>query len=113
MRMLAFVCALALVASHAEAAGARWLGSWGASPAPPMSAGAYGGRVPSTPSFNNQTIVQMVRLSAGGQRLRLRLTNEYGPKALEIGAARVALVGPDGAVLPGSDQAVTFSHLAG
>jgi lysophospholipase L1-like esterase len=112
MRLLAFVCALALTASHAEAAGARWLGSWGASPAPPMAAGAYGGRVPGTPTFNNQTIVQVVRLSAGGQRLRLRLTNEYGLKALEVGAARVALVGPDGAILPGSDRAVTFSRLA-
>jgi lysophospholipase L1-like esterase len=113
MRMLAFVCALALLGSHAEAAGARWLGSWGASPAPPMPTAAYGGRVPSTPSFNNQTIVQVVRLSAGGQRLRLRLTNEYGTHALEIGAARVALVGPDGAILAGSDRAVTFSRLAG
>jgi lysophospholipase L1-like esterase len=112
MRLLAIVCALALTASHVEAAGARWLGSWGASPAPPMAAGAFGGRVPGTPTFNNQTIVQVVRLSAGGQRLRLRLTNEYGPKALEIGAARVALVGPDGAILPGSDRAVTFSRLA-
>jgi lysophospholipase L1-like esterase len=111
--MLAFICALALLGSHAEAAGARWLGSWGASPAPPMPTAAYGGRVPSTPSFNNQTIVQVVRLSAGGQRLRLRLTNEYGPRALEIGAARVALVGPDGAILTGSDRAVTFSRLAG
>jgi lysophospholipase L1-like esterase len=113
MRLLAFVCALALVASHAEAASARWLGSWGASPAPPMATVPNGTTRGITPTFNNQTIVQVVRLSAGGQRLRLRLTNEYGAHALEIGAARVALIGPDGAILAGSDRAVTFSRAPG
>ena len=77
-----------------------------------MPATVANARFPTTPSFNNQTIVQLVRLSAGGQRLRLRLTNEYGAHALEIGAARVALVGPDGAILAGSDRAVTFSRAA-
>lgn len=109
MRLLAIVCALALTASHVEAAGARWVGSWGASPAPPMATPA-GGRFPGTPSFNNQTVVQVLRMSAGGPRLRLRLTNEYGAHALQVGAARVALVGPDGAVVAGSDRPVTFSR---
>ena len=107
MRLLALVCALALAGSQAQAA-ARWIGSWGASPAPPMAAPA---RAPAlgTPTFNNQTVVQIVRLSAGGRRLRLRLTNEYGVHPLAIGAARVALVGPDGSVVAGSDRVVAFS----
>jgi lysophospholipase L1-like esterase len=110
MRLIALVCALALAAaSRAEAAGPHWLGTWGASPAPPMSVSPPGGQLPTTPTFNNQTVVQIVRLSAGGQRLRLRLSNEYGPHALDIGAARVALVGPAGVVVPGSDRPVTFS----
>jgi lysophospholipase L1-like esterase len=74
-----------------------------------MAAPAGGDPRRATPSFNNQTVVQIVRLSAGGQRLRLRLTNEYGAHVLDIGAARVALVGPDGAILPGSDRPVRFS----
>jgi lysophospholipase L1-like esterase len=111
MRLVALICSLALFAPHAQAATARWIGSWGASPAPPMPAAADS-RFPGTPGFNNQTIVQVVRLSAGGSRLRLRLTNEYGPKVLEIGAARVALVGLDGAIIAGSDRPVTFSRAA-
>ena len=107
MRLLTIVCALSLLSSQAEAAGARWLGSWGASPAPPMP----GAGPRATPTFNNQTLVQVVRLSAGGGRLRLRLTNEYGATPLAIGAARVALVGSDGAILPGSDLAVRFSGI--
>lgn len=108
MRLPALVCAMALVAFQAQAATARWIGTWAASPAPPMAAAppAFASLV--APPFNDQTIVQVVRLSAGGQRLRIRFTNEYGTKPLAVGSARVSLVGPDGASVPGSDRAVTF-----
>ena len=107
MRGLVLGCALALVATQALAAPARWIGSWAASPAPPAAAGTAS-RIP-TPSFNNQTLAEIVRLSAGGQRLRVRFTNEYGARPLAIGAARVALVGPDGGILPGSDRPLAFA----
>jgi lysophospholipase L1-like esterase len=108
MRLSTLVCALALVASHAQAAGGHWIGSWAASPAMPMAAPANN-PARGTASFNNQTVTQVVRLSAGGSRLRIRLSNEYGSKALQVGAARVALLGADGAVVAGSERAVTFS----
>ncbi|WP_372786627.1 SGNH/GDSL hydrolase family protein [Phenylobacterium sp.] len=111
MRLLTLVCALALAGSQAQAAAARWIGSWGASPAPPMAPPARAPQL-GTPTFSNQTVVQIVRLSAGGQRLRLRLSNEYGAHPLTIGAARVALVGPDGAVVAGSERTVGFSGAA-
>jgi lysophospholipase L1-like esterase len=107
MRILGLACAVSLVATSAWAAPARWIGSWAASPAPPMTATAN--NRPITPSFNNQTIVQVVRISAGGQRLRLRLSNEYGQHALAVGAARVALVTPAGALIPGSERTLRFS----
>jgi lysophospholipase L1-like esterase len=112
MRLLACIFALALTTAPAQAAAPRWIGSWGASPAMPMAAPANNpGR--GTATFNNQTITQVVRLSAGGPRLRIRLSNEYGPKPLQIGAARVVLVGADGAVVAGSERSVTFSGVAG
>jgi hypothetical protein len=49
------------------------------------------GPFPATPEFENVTIRQVVRVSVGGQRVRIRFTNEYGTKPLEIGAARLAL----------------------
>jgi lysophospholipase L1-like esterase len=98
------VAALLLAAAAANAQPAKWVGSWGASPQPP-SPGA--GPFPATPSFNDQTIRQIVRLSVGGERVRLRLSNEYGTKAITIGAARVAVA--DGAGLKaGTERAVTF-----
>jgi len=108
MRLLALICALTLCASQSEAASAHWIGTWAASPAPPMVA-PPNNPARGTPTFSNQTIVQTVRLSAGGQRLRLRLTNEYGTHPLAIGAARVALLAADGAVVAGSDRALTFA----
>ena len=83
-----------------------WVGSWGASPLPPAQATA---RFPATPSFGNQTIRQVVRLSVGGERIRLRLTNEYGAQPLDVGAARVALADSAGAIQPGTERVVTFS----
>ena len=64
-----------------------WVGAWAGSPAPPA---------PNSPSVEDQTIRQVVRLTAGGRSIRVRLTNEYGETPLEVGAASAALAGPDG-----------------
>src|SRR6185437_769388 len=79
---------LMLALASAAAAASQWVQTWGAAPLPPTPAL---GPFPATPAFNNQTVRQTVRVSAGGQRIRIRLTNEYGTKPLVIGAARVAL----------------------
>src|ERR1044072_6899293 len=61
--------ALLVVALAAHAQDAKWVGSWGASPlAPSPGAGPF----PPTPSFNDQTGRQIVRLRVGGDRVRLR-----------------------------------------
>ena len=102
--------ALALVAgliglSIAAQAHAGWVRTWAAAPEPPT---AGFGPFPATPSFEDQTVRQVVRVSAGGGQVRVRLTNEYGAKALRIGAARIALAGPDGTIRPGTDHILKF-----
>ncbi|WP_442679590.1 SGNH/GDSL hydrolase family protein [Sphingomonas sp. ASY06-1R] len=57
----------------------------------------------------NVTIRQIVRISATGDAVRLRLTNENGVEPLSLGSVHVGLAGPDGAIVPGSDRAVTFA----
>jgi lysophospholipase L1-like esterase len=100
------VAALALVTTSLPLlAQEAWIGTWGASPLPPNAAA---GPFPATPSYENQTIRQIVRISAGGDRLRLRLTNEYGTAPLEIGAARVAIADGEAALRSGTDRVVTF-----
>lgn len=102
-RLAALLAALVLAGCSTLPAGDQaamgWAGSWGASPTIPL-AGSKG--------YENQTIRQVVRLSQGGNSFRIRFTNEYGEKALEIGAATVALASPDGKLL-GQPVAVTFS----
>jgi lysophospholipase L1-like esterase len=86
---LLLVAALGACAGVGEANAPQpgWAGAWGASPNPPP-AGAK--------AFENQTIRQVVRLSAGGTEIRIRFSNEYGEKPLQIGAASVARIGMDG-----------------
>ncbi|MGD8809223.1 MAG: SGNH/GDSL hydrolase family protein [Gammaproteobacteria bacterium] len=99
LAMLLSVCAPAVAQNV-------WIGSWGAAPQPPTPAGAF---FPASPSFENQTIRQIVRLSAGGERVRLRLTNEYGSQPLRVGAARVAVADGDSRIRRGTERVVTFS----
>ncbi len=86
--------------------GAEWLQTWGAAPLPPTPAM---GPFPASPAFANQTVRQTVRISAGGKRLRLRLTNEFGTKPLRIGALRVAIADDKGEPRPGTERQVRFA----
>ncbi|WP_277970158.1 SGNH/GDSL hydrolase family protein, partial [Sphingomonas echinoides] len=61
----------------------------------------------------NATIRQVVRVSAAGSAVRLRLSNEGGVDVLAIGAMHVGLAGPNGSVVPGTDHIVTFAGLPG
>ena len=78
-------------------------------PAPAQPAGTV--IPPPAPTFQDQTLVQTMRLSSGGARLRVRFTNEYGRTPLVIGAARVALAAAGG--VPAVERELTFSGRAG
>lgn len=85
-----------------------------AGPTPPPMLVENPGNVPiallsSDPA--NVTIRQLVRVSASGNRIRLRFTNEGGSDVLPLGAVHVGLAGPDGSILPGSDRIVTFDGM--
>ena len=99
---LAAAWALALTACSALAAPANWLTTWGASPQGPSAGGA------ADSGFSDRTIRQVVRISAGGRQVRVRLTNEFGVAPINVGAAHIAISGPDGAIRPGTDRVLTF-----
>ncbi|NMH75780.1 SGNH/GDSL hydrolase family protein [Pseudonocardia xinjiangensis] len=87
--------------AHAE----HWVRTWGASPQAPDNSVSFVG------PLENATLRQVVRISGGGHRIRVRISNEYGRTPLTIGAARVA-VADCGAGAEGTDhRAVTFSSL--
>jgi hypothetical protein len=80
-----------------------WVRTWGASPQAP------GASVVAVGPFADVTLRQVVRISGGGRRVRIRFTNEYGTAPLTIGAAHVGLAAPGGGIQPGSDCALTFA----
>jgi lysophospholipase L1-like esterase len=51
----------------------------------------------------------VVRPTIAGQRLRVRLSNEFGATPFTIGSAHVALVKQDGEIIPESDRPLTFA----
>lgn len=61
-----------------------------------------------TPAVANITLRQIMRVSAAGRRVRLRMSNESSADVQVLGAVRVGIAGPDGTVMLGTDRAVTF-----
>ena len=85
-----------------------WIDTWSASPQPVWEPDFFA-PVAIPRSLRNQTIRQVARVSLGGNRVRIELSNEYGKQPLVIGAAHIALAGEKGAILAGSDRALTFA----
>ncbi|AMO98058.1 GDSL-like Lipase/Acylhydrolase family protein [Collimonas arenae] len=59
-------------------------------------------------SLSNQTVRQIARLSIGGKRARVVLSNEYGATPLVIGVAHIARAAGGSRIAAGSDHALTF-----
>jgi lysophospholipase L1-like esterase len=75
----------------------HWVGTWTMAPAPAE-----------TGAFNNQTLRMTMRASLGGNRLRVRISNAYGRRPLDIGGAHVALREAGSAIVAGSDRKLSF-----
>jgi lysophospholipase L1-like esterase len=78
----------------------HWVGTWTMAPAPAE-----------TGAFNNQTLRMTMRASLGGNTVRVRISNAYGGRPLEIGGAHVALREAGAANLAGSDRKLGFGGL--
>lgn len=102
LRLLALSLLLAGAPAPARE-GVHWARTWAASP---QEAPSQPSRP--VPDLADRTIRQIVRVSAGGDRLRLLLSNEMSPDPLVLDDVHVALAAADGAIVPGSDHAVTF-----
>ena len=91
----------------------QWVASWGS---PPMAQAPERKPTATDPgfkprSFENQTIRQIAKISLGGQRVRIRVSNAFGAQALRIGSAHVALQANGAAIVPNSDRVLKFGGL--
>jgi lysophospholipase L1-like esterase len=96
------------VSTFASASGGRgqnndgWVGTWACSPlGDPASAQP-------APGFADSTLRQIVHVSIGGARIRVRFSNAFGTTALIIPSAHVALAAGGSAIRPESDRSLTF-----
>lgn len=84
----------------------RWIGTWYASPQEP-TIGLNPAEEPR--SFADQTIRQVARVSIGGERVRIRFSNEIGDQPLSIGGASIALQASGASIQAGTLRRLTFA----
>ena len=100
---LGLVMALALPV-HAEAP--KWVGAWASAQMAPDAKNSLDPQ-----DYPDATLRQIVRLSLGGDRIRVRLSNAFGTRPLAIKAARVAVSAAlnTARIDPATDRTLTFS----
>lgn len=59
-------------------------------------------------NLTNQTVRNVVFPRAGGDQLRIRLSNHFGDRPVQVGAVSVAVAGPGGSVVESTRRTVTF-----
>jgi lysophospholipase L1-like esterase len=98
-------------ARAATAVDSGWISTWTASPqalwAPDFPAAV---KVPRT--LWAQTVRQVARVSIGGRRVRVVLSNELGTWPFKVGAAGIALHDKGSAIVAGSSRPLTFGGQA-
>ncbi|MFC4297990.1 SGNH/GDSL hydrolase family protein [Castellaniella hirudinis] len=105
----AAMLALALSAGLAAPVWAQshWVATWQASPQPVWGADfLFPTYVPA--ALNDQTVRQVARVSMGGERLRIVLSNADGRAPIKVGQATVAQPAGEGAVAADHPRTVTF-----
>jgi len=88
---------------RASEGGDAWVATWAA--APQLTEPA---NLPPAPGFADATLRQVVHVSIGGRRIRIRFSNAFGRAALTLQAARVARAAGGSVTLAATDRALTF-----
>jgi lysophospholipase L1-like esterase len=91
------------LAGLCHAYGAGWVGTWGTSPqlTEPRN-------LPPPPGLTGNTLRQIVQVSIGGEKLRIRFSNDFGTNPVTMTSVHLALSDGGSAIKTDTDQALTF-----
>jgi hypothetical protein len=64
--------------------------------------------LPPQPGLSGSTLRQVVRVSLGGRRVRVRFTNAFGSGPVTLRSARLAAPAGEGEIEPGTDRSLSF-----
>lgn len=105
--LTAALLAIAFIAPAQAAETGRSVATWTASPQPTWDAGFV---LPTgaPAELRDQTLRQVARVSVGGTRVRIELSNAYGDRPVTIGAAHIARSAGGAGIETGSDRALSF-----
>ncbi|GAA3435061.1 SGNH/GDSL hydrolase family protein [Kutzneria kofuensis] len=90
----------------ASTADTHWVTGWSASPV--VGSAIPGSTCPAGTGLTDQTVRNVVFLSAGGDHVRVRLTNTFGTKPLAVDHASVAVQGSGATPVAGTMRELTF-----
>ena len=110
MRKIALFIACLLTVGTALADG-RWVGTWGTAPQLVESHNN-----PPSPGLGNNSLRQIIQVSIGGEKVRLKLTNEFSTGSTEIKAVELAIAKTSGSsseIDEASTVSLTFNGNAG
>ena len=110
MRKIALFIACLLTVGTALADG-RWVGTWGTAPQLVESHNN-----PPSPGLGNNSLRQIIQVSIGGEKVRLKLTNEFSTGSTEIKAVELAIAktaGSSSEIDEASTVSLTFNGKAG
>lgn len=104
---IALTASLCVFPSSAADAASAWVGSWAAGQQIPEP-----NNVAPPASLEHSTVRQIVHLSAGGTRIRVRVSNAFGKAPLHMLAVHVArpVSARSARIDPASDRALTFNE---
>ena len=80
-----------------------WVGTW--STAPQL---VEPHNLPPQPGLSNNTIRQVVCVSIGGERLRIRFTNEFSKSPVVMKSVHIAISAEDSTIKPQTDKEILF-----
>lgn len=101
--LLALLWLIPVPAARAAPAGSKWVAGWGSS-----QISLDGATALPADHASDVTLRQVVRLSLGGKRLRIRFSNAHGSEPMRIGRASVGISPSDQSPVVIRSQSVTF-----